>query len=199
LIILFPLLSWTEASTLWSSFLLSFMWSMSCIVGIPCSCALSFSKVYFYECGCPFIWSIDVQNWEFILVDFSFDDYEESCLFFPSAGILGMCHHVGLDLQIFERPRSSLDSHWGCRKIVGLLPNTYQVLGSIIDLFNKKTNKNNGGVVVWMRMSPVGSGIWSHVSQLVLSGVWPWWKTRHWRASKLWAILVHFLCFMFEV
>ena len=37
LIILFPLLSRTEASTLWSSFLLSFMWSVSCIMGIPCS------------------------------------------------------------------------------------------------------------------------------------------------------------------
>jgi hypothetical protein len=35
LLILFPLLSRTEASTLWSSLLLSFMWSTSCIVGIP--------------------------------------------------------------------------------------------------------------------------------------------------------------------
>ena len=33
LIILFPLLSRTEASTLWSSFLLSFMWSVNCILG----------------------------------------------------------------------------------------------------------------------------------------------------------------------
>jgi hypothetical protein len=35
LIILIPLLSRTEASTLWFSFLLSFMWSVSCIMGIP--------------------------------------------------------------------------------------------------------------------------------------------------------------------
>jgi hypothetical protein len=32
---LFPLLSRTEASTLWSSFFLNFIWSISCIVGIP--------------------------------------------------------------------------------------------------------------------------------------------------------------------
>jgi hypothetical protein len=34
-IILFPLLSRTEASTLWSSFFLSFMWSINCILSIP--------------------------------------------------------------------------------------------------------------------------------------------------------------------
>jgi hypothetical protein len=33
LIILFPLLSRTESFFLWSTFLLSFMWSMSCIHG----------------------------------------------------------------------------------------------------------------------------------------------------------------------
>ena len=38
LVILFPLLSRTdEASTFWSSFLLSFMWSVNCIMGILCS------------------------------------------------------------------------------------------------------------------------------------------------------------------
>jgi hypothetical protein len=30
------------------------------------------------ECGCPCIWSIDVQNLEFILVGFPFDEYEVS-------------------------------------------------------------------------------------------------------------------------
>jgi hypothetical protein len=35
LLMLFPLLNRTETSTLWPSFLLSFMWSMSCIMGIP--------------------------------------------------------------------------------------------------------------------------------------------------------------------
>ena len=33
--ILFPLLRRTEVSTLWSSFFLSFMWSVNCILGIP--------------------------------------------------------------------------------------------------------------------------------------------------------------------
>jgi hypothetical protein len=37
LIILFPLLRRTEASALCFSFLLNFMWSLSCIVGILCS------------------------------------------------------------------------------------------------------------------------------------------------------------------
>jgi hypothetical protein len=30
---------------------------------------------YFYKYKCPCIWSIDVQNWEFILVGFSFFEY----------------------------------------------------------------------------------------------------------------------------
>jgi hypothetical protein len=34
MVILFPLLRRTEISTLWSSFFLSFMWSMDCILGI---------------------------------------------------------------------------------------------------------------------------------------------------------------------
>ena len=52
LIILFPLLSRTEASTLWSSFLLSFMWSMSCIVGIPHSLAnIHLSVITYHVCS----------------------------------------------------------------------------------------------------------------------------------------------------
>ena len=35
LFVLFPLLSMTEAVTLWSSFFLSFTWSVSCIIDIP--------------------------------------------------------------------------------------------------------------------------------------------------------------------
>jgi hypothetical protein len=44
-------------------------------------CALSFSSL-FYDCRCPCIWSIDVQNLEFFLVDFFFDEYEVSFLIF---------------------------------------------------------------------------------------------------------------------
>jgi hypothetical protein len=36
--------------------------------------------VCFYKCGCPWIWGIDVQNWEFNLVDVSFD---KLCNVFP--------------------------------------------------------------------------------------------------------------------
>ena len=39
-------------------------------------CALGFSKVSFMtECA---LLSIYIQNWEFLLVDFSFDEYEVS-------------------------------------------------------------------------------------------------------------------------
>ena len=44
-------------------------------------CALSFSKVSFMNVGI-IKESIDVQNWEFIFVDFSFDWYEVSFLIF---------------------------------------------------------------------------------------------------------------------
>jgi len=44
-------------------------------------CALSFSKVSFTYL-CPCISSVDIYDWEFILVDFSFDEYELSFLIF---------------------------------------------------------------------------------------------------------------------
>jgi len=37
---------------------------------------------FFHECRCPCIWSLDIQDWEFILVDFFFDEYEVSFLIF---------------------------------------------------------------------------------------------------------------------
>jgi hypothetical protein len=40
-------------------------------------CVLNFSKVIFYKCGCPCIWCMDIQSWDF-LVDFSCDEYEVS-------------------------------------------------------------------------------------------------------------------------
>jgi len=46
------------------------------------SISLNSKKSLIYECRCSCIWSIDVQNWEFILVDFSFDEYEVSFLIF---------------------------------------------------------------------------------------------------------------------
>jgi hypothetical protein len=42
-------------------------------------CAWSFTKVSFMNVG-PCIWSIDVQNWKFIVEDFSFEYYEVSFL-----------------------------------------------------------------------------------------------------------------------
>ena len=46
---LFPLLSRTETFTFWSSFLLSFMWSMSCIVSVPPSLPNIHLSVSTYE------------------------------------------------------------------------------------------------------------------------------------------------------
>jgi hypothetical protein len=37
---------------------------------------------FFNECGCPCIWSIYIQNLEFILEDFTFDEYEVHLLLF---------------------------------------------------------------------------------------------------------------------
>jgi hypothetical protein len=44
------------------------------------------------ECGCPWILSIDIQNWEFILEDFTFDEYEVPLLlFFDNFGLEVNC------------------------------------------------------------------------------------------------------------
>ena len=48
------LLRRTEASTLWSSFLLSFIWSVSCIVGIPSFCSIIHLSVSTYHL-CSFV------------------------------------------------------------------------------------------------------------------------------------------------
>ena len=39
-------------------------------------------KSVFNECGCSYIWSVDIQNCEFLLVDFTFDEYKVSSLSF---------------------------------------------------------------------------------------------------------------------
>jgi hypothetical protein len=57
-IILSPLLSRTEASTLWFSFFLSFTWSVNCILGIPSFWAnihlsVSACHVYSFASGLP--------------------------------------------------------------------------------------------------------------------------------------------------
>jgi hypothetical protein len=44
------------------------------------TCMLWALVKFFYECGYICIWSIDIQNWEFFLVDFSFNEYEVSFL-----------------------------------------------------------------------------------------------------------------------
>jgi hypothetical protein len=45
-------------------------------------------KSFFTECACPCIWSIDIQNLEFLLEDFNIDEYEVSLLvFFDNFGL----------------------------------------------------------------------------------------------------------------
>jgi hypothetical protein len=60
MLILFHLLNRTKASTLWSSFLLSVIWSMSCIVGIPCS----LSNIYLSVCS--FVTQLPHSEWYFL-------------------------------------------------------------------------------------------------------------------------------------
>ena len=45
-------------------------------------CVLWPYESFFNECYCLCIWNIAIQNWEFILVDFNFDEYEVSLLVF---------------------------------------------------------------------------------------------------------------------
>jgi hypothetical protein len=52
--ILFSLLRRTEASTLWSSLFLSFMWSVNCILGIPSFWASTHLSVNAYHV-CSFV------------------------------------------------------------------------------------------------------------------------------------------------
>ena len=48
----------------------------------------SLTPSFFNECSCPCIWSIDIQNWEFLLEDFTFDEYEVPLLvFFDNFGL----------------------------------------------------------------------------------------------------------------
>ena len=51
---LFPLLRRMEASTLWSSFFLSFVWSVNCILGILSFWTNIHLSVYVYP-GCSFV------------------------------------------------------------------------------------------------------------------------------------------------
>lgn len=47
-------------------------WSLPLLIcGFP-------SMGYFYNCGCSSILDIDVQNWDIILIDISFDEFEVS-------------------------------------------------------------------------------------------------------------------------
>jgi hypothetical protein len=65
LIILLPLLSSTEAPTLWSSFILSFMWSLSCSVCIPCSLpTIHLSMSIYYVCS--FVTEASHSGWYFL-------------------------------------------------------------------------------------------------------------------------------------
>ena len=51
-------------------------------------CALRFTKVSLMNVAALAFWSIDIQNWEFLLEDFTFDEYEVSLLvFFDNFGL----------------------------------------------------------------------------------------------------------------
>ena len=60
----------------------------STIIVCGAMCALSFTKVCFMTVGALCFWSIDIQNWEFILVNFTINKYEVPLLvFFDNFGL----------------------------------------------------------------------------------------------------------------
>ena len=63
---LFLLLRRTEASTLWSSFFLSFMWSVNCILGIPSFGANMHLSVSAYHL-CSFVTWLPYLGWYFLV------------------------------------------------------------------------------------------------------------------------------------
>jgi hypothetical protein len=65
LIILFLLLRRTEAYTFWSSFLLSFMWSVSYIMGIPCSLPNIYLSMSIYHVW-SFVTELSHSGWYFL-------------------------------------------------------------------------------------------------------------------------------------
>jgi hypothetical protein len=65
--ILLPLQRWTEASTLWSSFFLSFIWSLNCILGITrfrANLHLSMSAYHL----CSFVIWLPHSGWYFLVL-----------------------------------------------------------------------------------------------------------------------------------
>jgi hypothetical protein len=78
LIILFPFLSKTEASTLWCFFLLSFMWSASCIMDIPCSLPNIHLSVSTYHV-CSFGTELPHSGWYFQVSSISLQISRSQC------------------------------------------------------------------------------------------------------------------------
>ena len=55
---------------------------------IVCSAMCAWILSFFNKCGCLCIWSIDIQNWEFLLEDLTFDVYEVPLfVFFDNFGL----------------------------------------------------------------------------------------------------------------
>jgi hypothetical protein len=62
---LFSLLSRTEASNLWSFILLSFMWSVSCTMGVPCTLTNTHLLLSTYHV-CSFVTELPHSGWYFL-------------------------------------------------------------------------------------------------------------------------------------
>jgi hypothetical protein len=65
-IILFPLLSRIEASTLWSSFFMSFIWSVRCILGILSFMPNIHLSVNTYH-ACSLVTRLPYSRWNFLI------------------------------------------------------------------------------------------------------------------------------------
>jgi hypothetical protein len=56
---------------------------------IVCNVCFELYYSFFNEYGCSCIWIIDIQNWDFILVDFIFDEYDVLLfVFFDKFGLV---------------------------------------------------------------------------------------------------------------
>jgi len=64
-VFLFPLLRRTEASTLWSFFFLSFMWSVNCILDFPSFWAMHLSMSVYHVCS--FVIGLPHSGWYFVV------------------------------------------------------------------------------------------------------------------------------------
>jgi hypothetical protein len=79
MIILIPFLSRTEAYTLWSSYVLSFIWSVNCIMGFLPNSHLSVSIYHV----CSFVPGLPLLGWYFLVQSICLLNFMKSLFLMP--------------------------------------------------------------------------------------------------------------------